>query len=103
MQRNADPDEYMKALLGMDWPASKAGIVRKAQDTGGIDTEVIHVLGLVPDRTYETPEDLAAAVEAVYQRDGGLGDGGPAAPSEFTTPEKDLIKTMADPRKDDSH
>lgn len=103
MARNADPDEYMKALHGMDWPASRAGIVRKAQDTGGIDTEVIHVLALVPDRTYETPDDLTAAVEAVYEQEGGLAGGGPAAPSEFTAPEKDLIKTMADPRKDDSH
>lgn len=103
MNRNADPDEYMKALHGLDWPASKDGIVRKASDTGGIDTEVIHVLGLVPSQTYDTPEELAAAVEAVYLQDGGLADGGPAAPSEFSTPEKDLIKTMADPRKDDSH
>lgn len=101
MTRNADPDEFMRALHGLEWPVSKDGIVRKAHDTGGIDTEVVYILGLVPNRTYEAPEDLAAEVEAAYAREGGLSDGGAAAPSALSAPEKDLVKTMADPRKDD--
>ena len=103
MEQNAEPQEYMKSLHGLEFPASKSGIVRKAHDTGGIDTEVIHVLGLIDDRTYETPEDLSAEVERIYKHGGALGNGGPAAPSEATAREKDLIKSLADPRANESH
>ena len=103
MEQNAEPQEYMKSLHGLDFPASKSGIVRKAHDTGGIDTEVISVLGRIEDRTYESPQDLAAEVERVYAAGGGLGNAGPAAPSDATGREKDLIKALADPRANESH
>jgi hypothetical protein len=79
--RNASRGELITALEGLDFPASKDGIVRKAKDKGGIDTEVPHVLEQIEDRTYEDTTDLLGEVERIYALGGGLTSGGPAAPA----------------------
>jgi hypothetical protein len=79
--RHTTEQEYIAALAGLDFPASKAGIVRKAMDKGGIDAEVHHVLGQVDDRTYESWEDLQGEIERVYASGGGMPPTQPAAPS----------------------
>lgn len=101
--RNAEPAEFIKAFVGLDFPTSKAAVMRKAHDKGGLDTEVIHVLQLIPDRTYDTPEDLNDAVMLVYDRGGALGDAGPAAPGPESDADKGLIQTAADPRAGEDH
>jgi hypothetical protein len=100
--RNADPQEYMKALSGLDFPASKSAIFKKAQDKGGFDTEILHILENLPERTYDDAADLTAEVARTYERVGPLADGGPAAPSEQNSREKGLIETLADPRAGES-
>ena len=80
-QRHAAREEFLRALEGLDFPASKVGIVRKAQDKGGLDREVPHVLGQIEDRTYEDKDDLAREIERVYAEGGGLTLGGPASPA----------------------
>jgi hypothetical protein len=50
-------------------------------DKGGIDREVPHVLDQLPDRPYESLEDVAEEVERVYARGGGLPIPPPAAPA----------------------
>ena len=97
--RNADPKDYIKAFDGIDFPASRAGIIRAAQDKGGLNGGVDYVLQQIEDRTYESVDDVAAEVNRILAAGGGLDGGTPAAASEITTPEKDLIQTMADPRR----
>jgi hypothetical protein len=79
--RNAEPSEFEAAIAGLDYPASKDAVVRKAMDKGGLDREVPHVLGQIEGRTYESESDLLAEIERVYARGGGLWPSGPAAPA----------------------
>jgi hypothetical protein len=79
--RNAAPEEFADAVRGVDFPASKSAIVRKAMDKGGLDREVPHVLGQIEERTYESLSDLMTEVERVYTDGGGLPVGPPAAPA----------------------
>lgn len=95
---HASMSEYRKALSGLDFPASQSTIARKAHDVGGIDTEVLHTLGHLPDRTYESMTDLETEVANVYGAVGGLEGGGPAAPTELTEKGKDVVETAADTR-----
>jgi hypothetical protein len=100
---NASPDEYMKALHGLDFPAPKDAVVRKARDKGGFDTEVHVILSELPDRAYTSMDDVIEEVKHTLAERGGLGDGGPAAPSRETTKDKGRIETAADPRRGESH
>lgn len=45
----------------MDYPASKADIVKHAEDNGG-DKEVLDALKKIDDREYEGPSGVSAAV-----------------------------------------
>lgn len=96
--KNADPQEYLRALEGLEFPASQPAIVRRARDTGGLDTEVMYVLERMPERTYASLEDIGEEIERVYDDVGGLPDGGPAAPSELSDGDKGLVQHVADPR-----
>ncbi|TFV63676.1 DUF2795 domain-containing protein [Geodermatophilus sp. DF01-2] len=55
------PIDIQKALSGMDYPASKADIVKHAEDNGG-DKEVLDALKKIDDREYEGPSGVSAAV-----------------------------------------
>ncbi|HEY7801763.1 MAG TPA: DUF2795 domain-containing protein [Dehalococcoidia bacterium] len=100
MATNADADEFLRALHGLEFPASRAQILNAAKDKGGLDTEVLYIFGQLPDRTYETAEELRAAVAHAYEtHHGGLAGAGPAAPSSLSNADKDLIRTTADPRR----
>lgn len=100
--KNADPQEYLRALDGLDFPASLPAIVRRARDTGGLDTEVMFVLERMPERTYASLDDIGEEIRRVYDEVGGLPDGGPAAPSGVTGEAKGLTERVADPRGFDS-
>ena len=98
--RHAEPREFVDALEGLDWPASKAGIRNKAHDTGGIDTEVLWVLDRIGDRPYDTLDALQAEIERVYEAEGGgLPDVAPAAPSRVGPRGKGAIEANADTRE----
>ena len=100
MATNADADEFMRALHGLDFPASRDQILNEAKDKGGLDREVLYIFGQLPDRTYETAAALRGAVlDAYAAHHGGLAGAGPAAPSALSDEDKDLIRTMADPRR----
>ncbi len=82
MERDADPQEYDRALEGVDFPASRDAIVNAARDKGGLDSEVIFILGELPaNGSYDSRADLDTAIERVYARRGGLEGDGPAAPA----------------------
>jgi len=55
------PIEIQKALAGMDYPASKDDIVRRAEENGGAE-EVIEALNKIPDREYEGPSGVSSEV-----------------------------------------
>ncbi|HET6614928.1 MAG TPA: DUF2795 domain-containing protein [Dehalococcoidia bacterium] len=95
--RPNDP-ERVDALEGPDFPASSAAIQQKAKDKGGIDAEVNYVLAHLPDRTYDSMEDLAHEVDLVYATVGPLEGDGPAAPSEASARDKTIIESRADTR-----
>jgi hypothetical protein len=98
-RRHAEPREFIDALEGLDWPASKAAIQRKAADKGGIDAEVNYVLAHITDRAYESFDDLQAEIEAVYASGIALPDAGPAAPSRIGKRGKDAVESNADTRE----
>jgi hypothetical protein len=76
---HAERGEFLQALKGLDFPASKSGALRRAQDNGGLDREVPHVLSQIQDRTYESLDDLMEEVERIYAAGGNIPLGGPAA------------------------
>jgi hypothetical protein len=88
MERNADPQEFDRALAGIDFPASRDGIVRGASDKGGLDNEVLYILEQLPDQTYDTRAEVDAAIEDAYARTGGLEGGTPAAGPHGSAPDQ---------------
>lgn len=96
--RHARPRDFIDAMEGLDFPTSQAAIQRKAHDKGGLDTEVIFILGHLPDRTYESMDDLGGEIERVYETQGGLVGNGPAAPTEASERDKTVIQSRADTR-----
>ena len=55
------PIDIQKALSGVDYPASKADLVRHAEQHGGND-EVVAALKKIDDREYEGPSGVSSAV-----------------------------------------
>ena len=77
---NAEPEEFLRALEGVDYPAPKDEIVRKSRDKGGIDWEVPTALEQIQDRTYESEDDLFAELRRLYETGFvPIRSGGPAA------------------------
>ncbi len=60
-----NPIQAQKYLKGVDYPASKDDIVKKAKQEGA-DDELQDTLQRLPEETYETPADVSKAI-------GGLG------------------------------
>jgi hypothetical protein len=98
-RRHAQPREFVDALEGLDFPASKAAIQNKAHDKGGIDSEVNYILGMISDRTYDSMQDLQTEIEWVYENAGGLPDAAPAAASRMGQRGKDAVEANADTRE----
>lgn len=42
---------------------------------------MLHIFENLPERTYDSPDDLRAEIERVYRDVGGLEGAGPAAPA----------------------
>jgi hypothetical protein len=55
------PIDIQKALSGIDYPASKADLVRHAEQHGG-SGEVVEALEKIDDREYEGPSGVSSAV-----------------------------------------
>ena len=101
MPPNVEPKDYLHALHGVTFPASRSQIVGAAKDTGGLNGSVMLVLEQLPERMYATAEDLAKEIRRTYAPASGSGDVQPAAPSAISNPDKELIGAMADPRGGD--
>ena len=97
--KNAEVEEFFKGMAGLDFPTSRSAIVKKVHDKGGLDTEVLHVINQLPDRTYESAQDVGDEIWRIYREGETLEGAGPAAPSALDSKQKQLVKDMADPRR----
>ncbi len=59
-----NPIQAQKYLKGMDYPASKDDIVKKAKEEGA-DDELQDTLQRLPEDTDETPADVSKAIGAL--------------------------------------
>ena len=71
---NATKRDYELAFAGLDFPASKAAIINRARDNGGIDREVYATLSQLPNQSLKSIEDLHQAVRSIYIADGAVSD-----------------------------
>ena len=58
-----NPIQMQKHLKGVKYPASKQDILSKAQENGGLDDNVRSALEGLPDKQYDKPTDVTAAVK----------------------------------------
>lgn len=63
---HASKRDYETAFAGLDFPTSKAAVVNRARDNGGLDREVYEVLADLPDGSFGSMEALERAVREVY-------------------------------------
>lgn len=54
----ASPIEVQKALKGMDYPAKKQDLIKKAKDNDA-PQKVMHVLENLPDKEFESAVDVS--------------------------------------------
>lgn len=66
LKPHAGKADYELAFKGFHYPISKSGILNAGRDKGGIDREVAVILKLIPDRRYESADEVKEAVRAVY-------------------------------------
>ena len=71
---HATKRDYEIAFTGLDFPTSKAAIINRARDHGGVDREVYAILSQLPDRPLASMEELREAVRAIYVTDGASPD-----------------------------
>lgn len=56
-----NPIQVQKSLSGIDYPASKDELMSRARDEGASDA-VRQTLERLPDRTYDSPNDVSEAI-----------------------------------------
>jgi len=56
-----NPIELQKHLSGLDYPASKDAIVKKAEESGA-DSDALDALKKIADKEYDAPTAINAAV-----------------------------------------
>lgn len=61
MADKPSPIDVQKALGGMDYPASKADIVSKAEESGA-GGAVLDALKNMPDQEYNAPTDVSKEI-----------------------------------------
>jgi hypothetical protein len=74
---HAERDEYRRLLDSLAYPVSKAAILRKAVDIGGIDTEVVKAVRLLPDRPFGSEKELASFLHSLYVEHGVVPEQAP--------------------------
>ena len=71
---NATKRDYEVAFAGLDFPVSKAAVINRARDNGGIDREVYVILSQLPDGSLKSIADLQQAVRTIYIAGGAEPD-----------------------------
>jgi hypothetical protein len=66
VQPHAAKRDYDRAFEGLVYPASLSAVMKAASDRGGLDREVLEMIGYLPDRQYESVEDLFSELRLAY-------------------------------------
>ena len=66
MNPHATKKDFRDAFAGLTFPTSRSAIINRAVDQGGVDREVKRIVGELPNRTYNSLDDLHRAVRAIY-------------------------------------
>ncbi|MBI2133703.1 DUF2795 domain-containing protein [Candidatus Woesearchaeota archaeon] len=61
MTRQMNPVQVEKFLKGMDYPASKEDLIKKAKKEGA-DERVLETLRRMPGDTFQSPIDVSEAI-----------------------------------------
>jgi hypothetical protein len=56
-----NPIQLQKYLRGINYPAAKQDLVKKAEQEGA-DRNVMAALQALPDKTYDGPDDVSEAI-----------------------------------------
>jgi hypothetical protein len=59
-----NPVRLQKYLGGVDYPAGKEQLIRKAEENGA-DGQVVDLLRRLPERTYDGPSGVSKALTAM--------------------------------------
>ncbi|HUF52631.1 MAG TPA: hypothetical protein VMR52_02505 [Dehalococcoidia bacterium] len=71
---HATDKDYEKAFEGLKFPVAIHQILRRAADTGGIDSEVQDMLHKLPRDQYASVDELKGDLRAVYAAEGYTAD-----------------------------
>ena len=70
LKPHAGKADYELAFKGFHFPISRAAILNMGRDKGGVDREVAIVLRQIPDRRYNSLDEIKDAVRNVYRARG---------------------------------
>jgi hypothetical protein len=70
LKPHAGKADYELAFKGFHYPISKSAILTMGRDKGGVDREVAIVLKQIPDRRYNSEDEVKEAVRNVYRSRG---------------------------------
>jgi len=70
LKPHAGKADYEMAFRGFHYPISKSAILTMGRDKGGVDREVAIVLKQIPDRRYNSEDEVKEAVRNVYRSRG---------------------------------
>ncbi|MCA9848574.1 MAG: DUF2795 domain-containing protein [Dehalococcoidia bacterium] len=74
LKPHATKADYELSFKGFHYPISRAAILTMGRDKGGVDREVAIILRQIPDRKYQTVDEIKDAVRAVYRARGVADD-----------------------------
>lgn len=66
-QLDALNKDYERAFQGLVYPTSLSAVMKQASDHGGLNREVLEMIGRLPDRQFESQEDLLAEIRRLYE------------------------------------
>lgn len=67
---HATDKDYARAFEGLEFPVAIHQIIRRAADTGGLDSEVQDVLHKLPRDQYASVEELKGDIRMIYVAEG---------------------------------
>ncbi|MGB9927295.1 MAG: DUF2795 domain-containing protein [Methanosarcina sp.] len=59
------PMEIQKILKNINFPINKSSIIEQEKENGAI-SDILRELGMLPDRTYDSAEDVARELHKLY-------------------------------------
>jgi hypothetical protein len=64
---SVNPIQLEKYLKGVDYPANKNDLIKRAEQNGA-DQQVLDTLKQLPDRTFEGPSGVSKAIGAMDRK-----------------------------------